>query len=156
MLGKLEPAQIEHVLQTEVVGRIGCHADGRTYVVPVTYAYRDGAVYGHTGKGLKVEMMRQNPHVCFEVDHMVDMTNWQSVIAWGDFEELHGQEAERAMVYLMERMAPLATSETAFAHGDAAHAVSAEALVYRIRLADKTGRFEERSGKPKLHLAPAV
>lgn len=35
MLGNLSPTEIENLLGTQVVARIGCHADERTYVVPV-------------------------------------------------------------------------------------------------------------------------
>jgi uncharacterized protein len=51
--------------------------------VPVTYAFHRGDIYGHSGVGMKVRMMRANPHVCFEVDRVVSQSNWQSVIAWG-------------------------------------------------------------------------
>jgi hypothetical protein len=47
MLGTLDCRQIEDLLHAEVVGRIGCHTSGRTYVVPITYAYDGAAVYGH-------------------------------------------------------------------------------------------------------------
>jgi len=39
MLGVLSDEQIDQVLRSEVVGRIGCHDAGRPYVVPITYAY---------------------------------------------------------------------------------------------------------------------
>lgn len=39
MLGTLTRAQIDGLLQQSTVGRIGVHADGKTYVVPVTYVY---------------------------------------------------------------------------------------------------------------------
>ena len=48
MLGELDAEQIEELLRAEVLGRIGCHADGRTYVVPVTFAYDGECVYGHS------------------------------------------------------------------------------------------------------------
>lgn len=35
MLGTLAPDEIEELLSTEAVGRIGCIHEGRTYVVPV-------------------------------------------------------------------------------------------------------------------------
>jgi len=34
MLGELTPEQINAVLFNEVVGRIGCSGEGRTYIVP--------------------------------------------------------------------------------------------------------------------------
>ena len=39
MLGSLSSKEIEDLLEAEVVARLGCHADGRTYVVPVSYTY---------------------------------------------------------------------------------------------------------------------
>jgi len=39
MLGKLTMAEIEEVIKHQIVGRIGCHANGMTYRVPVSYAY---------------------------------------------------------------------------------------------------------------------
>src|SRR5689334_15533829 len=112
MLGLLAPEDIERILHSETVGRIGCHADGRTYVVPITYAYDGTAIYGHSAEGLKLRMMRANPRVCFEVEQVDDLANWRSVIAWTTFEELHGAEAERAMQLLASRLMAQSVSET--------------------------------------------
>ena len=148
MLGKLEPDQIEEMLAGEVLGRLGCHADGRTYVVPITYVYESGEIVGHSTEGLKLQLMRKNPHVCFEVDRMDDLSNWRSVIAWGRFEELTGDDADRAMARLVARLAPLyAVAGPGLTPKDLTHQYRAQtqglhAVVYRIRLSEKTGRFE--------------
>ncbi len=151
MLGEMTNEQIERLLRSEMIGRIGCYSGGKVYVVPVTYAYDGGFVYAHSGEGRKVQMMRQNPQVCFEVEHIDNMANWQSVIVDGTFEELVGEEASRAMELLMERFLPFmgATSETLSvshpAENESGHAVKSgnhQAVVYRIRLAERTGRYE--------------
>ena len=144
MLGELTPTEIERVLRENVVGRIGCHASGQTYVVPVTYAYDGVDVYSHSRDGLKLRMMRENPHVCFEVDHMDGQANWSSVIAQGTFVELHGSEreqAKRVLLSTMESRLPLGPP------GESVHPHDGmiAATVYRIVLANKTGRFERRS-----------
>jgi hypothetical protein len=134
-----------------VVGRIGCHAGGRTYVVPITYVYDGNYVYGHTGPGLKVEMMRANPEVCFEVDAIQDPAHWQSVIAQGHYEELIGEAAETAMRLLVNQLTPLMPSETSLppevretsTHFHAGMS-NGHIIVYRIHLNEKTGRFEQR------------
>lgn len=149
MFGELNNEQIEQVLLANVVGRIGCYADGKVYVVPVTYVYENGVVIGHTGEGLKVSMLRKNPECCFEIDAMQNMANWQSVIAWGTFEELHNDEAAAAMTKLIGRLMPLMASETSQpTHGlEQTHHKDTrlvKAVVYRIRLKEKTGRFEKR------------
>jgi uncharacterized protein len=41
-------------------------------------------------------MMRRNPEVCFEVDRVEDLVNWDSVIGWGTYEERYGSQAEHA------------------------------------------------------------
>jgi nitroimidazol reductase NimA-like FMN-containing flavoprotein (pyridoxamine 5'-phosphate oxidase superfamily) len=150
MLGTLTEAQIDHLLRSEAVGRIACATGGRVYAVPVTYAYDGTAIYGHTAEGLKVRMMRENPNVCFEVDHMQSMTNWRSVIAWGRFEELRGTAAAHAMGLLMDKLLPLMPSETAMPHEGApsdvhrADVAGHPVVVYRIVISEKTGRFEKR------------
>ena len=58
------------------------HDAGRADVDPITYAYHDGAVYGHSTEGQKLHMMRADPYVCFEVEQIDDLANWRSVIAW--------------------------------------------------------------------------
>ena len=148
MLGQLNSKQIEHVLHSLIIGRIGCHADNRTYVVPVTYAYNGTYIYGHTKEGLKINIMRQNPMVCFEVDVMENMRNWRSVIAWGKFEELKTPEQRKeGMKILMDTVMPLMTGETTISHSMSdSHQKTIEAMkgvVYRIELTEKTGRFEK-------------
>jgi nitroimidazol reductase NimA-like FMN-containing flavoprotein (pyridoxamine 5'-phosphate oxidase superfamily) len=146
VLGELTELEIEQVLHEEVLARIGCHAEGMTYVVPITYAYDGESIVGHSRDGMKLRMMRENPAVCVEVDHMDDLANWRSVIAWGRYEELIGVEAIKAMQKLVLRMTPLMASETAIpTHGvEPSHTTTERAALYRIRLTKKTGRFERR------------
>ena len=89
MLGTLSSAEIEDLLRAEVVARLGCHAEGRTYVVPVTYAYDADAVLVQSADGLKVRMMRQNPLVCVEVDHVDNLANWRSVNGHASMYRIH-------------------------------------------------------------------
>jgi len=151
MLGELSPEEIEEVLRSEITGRIGCHADGRTYVVPITYGYQRSYVYCHSPEGLKLRMMRKNPVVCFEVDRVEDLGNWRSVIATGLFEELSGRDVIAAMDVLISRLGQvgdsarthpsylLRSSETAGVDGR-------PIVLYRILLTEKTGRFEKTPG----------
>ena len=143
MMGTLTPAEIEDTLRQELVGRIGCHADGRTYVVPISFAYDGASIYGHSYEGLKIQMMRQNPEVCFEVDHADNLSSWRSVIAWGHYEELHGDEAMHALRLLMARFLPIIqASGAAPTHGAAPQHGAPGAVVFRLRLIEKTGRCE--------------
>jgi nitroimidazol reductase NimA-like FMN-containing flavoprotein (pyridoxamine 5'-phosphate oxidase superfamily) len=141
MLGELTPEEIDGVLRSAAIGRIGCYAFGRPYVVPITYAYDGVAVYGHSREGLKLRMMRSQPDVCFEVDRMDSLSNWTSVIALGRFSELEAREAELAMGLLRRRLAPLVASATSDPDG-LHHASGMPWSVFRIVLGERSGRFE--------------
>ena len=148
MIGELTASQIEEVLTGEYIGRIGCHSQGRTYVVPISYVYQGGAIYAHSPTGMKVEMMRQNPEVCFEVEQISTLIDWRSVIAWGRFEELSGDDALNAMRLLIQRLGPaVPTGSSAEFHHDAPHEDPPHMpVLYRICLYEKTGRYEPCPG----------
>ena len=141
MLGELTSGEIDGVLRSEAIGRIGCYAFGRPYVVPITYAYDGVAIYGHSREGLKLRMMRSHPTVCFEVERFESPSSWQSVIALGTFSELEPPAAEIAMQLLRRRLAPLVASATSAPDGRW-HPSGLPWAVFRILLAERTGRFE--------------
>ncbi len=97
--------EIDEFLETQLVGRIGCQSEGRSYVVPVIYVYDGGSFYVCSTEGRKLTMMRANPNVCFEVDEYDETGGggWRSVIAEGVFEELEGPAAARALARLAMR-----------------------------------------------------
>ena len=104
MIEELDEHEIDAFLRRCVVGRIGCHADGHTYVVPVVYAWEGECVYVLSIEGRKIRMMRANPQVVFEVDeYESDSGSWQSVIVEGVYEELEGSRAEAALALLVQR-----------------------------------------------------
>ncbi len=153
MIDKLNQNQIEELLSKQLIGRIGCHAEGITYVVPISYAYHQDFIYAHTYEGMKMEVMRKNPEVCFEVDDTQDTSNWKSVIAWGTFEELHDPaERDEALQVLNNRILPLNSSVTThlgsgwpFTYNEKG---GVDGIFFRIRLQNKTGRFESNQVTP--------
>jgi uncharacterized protein len=150
MLGTLSKTQIDHVLDSQVIGRIGCYADGRVLVVPVTYAYDGEYIYAHSKDGMKIKMMRKNPKVCFEVDVMDNMANWRSAILWGEYEELKDAASqEKGMKILTDRLMPMVISETLTHyehHSMRPQLVEKEikAIVYRIKIIESSGRYEKQ------------
>ena len=141
MLGELTPEEIDEMLRSEAIGRIGCYAFGRPYVVPITFAYDGVAVYGHSREGLKLRMMRSHPSVCFEVDRMDGLSDWRSVIAMGTFSELPERQSETAMELLRRRIGPHVPSATSFPDG-LTHVSGMPWAVFRIVLGERSGRFE--------------
>jgi len=149
MLGELTNTQIENLLYSHRIGRIGCHADDITYIVPITYAYDGTYIYGHTEEGMKIDMMRKNPKVCLEVDAMENMSNWRSVIAWGEFEELiKPEDREKGMKILWDHIMPYMTGETtvhnSMTDSNEKCIEAMQGVMYRVKLSKKTGRYEKR------------
>ncbi|MBD0329351.1 MAG: pyridoxamine 5'-phosphate oxidase family protein [Thermoleophilia bacterium] len=106
MIAELARPEIDDLLRAQVVARLGCHAGGETYVVPVFYAYDGEALYVATREGRKVDMLRENPAVVAEVDEYDDDTgSWRSAIVRGRYEELGGADAERGLALLREAFA---------------------------------------------------
>lgn len=149
MTGELSNTQIRNLLSSQVVGRLACTDGRQPYIVPVTYTYDGVYIYGQTNEGLKLKILRKNPNVCFEVDTMTDMRNWQSVVVTGRFEELSGKTAEKAREILFSRVFTLMTSSTIHAHehevtGKIDDSTRKKYLMYRIKIKKVTGRFEKQ------------
>ncbi|HEY0176453.1 MAG TPA: pyridoxamine 5'-phosphate oxidase family protein [Pedobacter sp.] len=149
MLGELTENQIEDLLKQQVTGRIGCHADGITYVVPINYVYKDNYIYGHSAAGKKIEMLRNNPQVCFQVDEIESILKWKSVIAWGVYEQITDkEEMQKAMQEIIYHILPLISNNDGHpSHGitenESDIGTSIDLILYKICLNKKTGRFEQ-------------
>jgi nitroimidazol reductase NimA-like FMN-containing flavoprotein (pyridoxamine 5'-phosphate oxidase superfamily) len=131
---ELSAEGIEALLRTAIVGRIACcgHGligDGRPYLVPLAYGYDGDAVYAHSGPGRKLDLMRSEPRVTFEVDEAKAPDRWRSVIAEGTFEEIEDpRQREAALVVIY---GPTGVPD-----------LGAQTVVFRIRLTSRSGRYE--------------
>lgn len=85
--------EVEELLAGASVGRLGMSNDNQPYVVPVCFVYHDGKIFFHSARqGRKMDFMRANPTVCFQVDEhsLVSSSkpckftmNYHSVVAVG-------------------------------------------------------------------------
>jgi uncharacterized protein len=137
---ELSEGEIEDFLRGQRIARLGCHGDGTTYVVPLIYAYEDGAVVAVTTEGRKTAMLRENPRVCVEIDEYDadGKGSWRSVIAQGTYEELAGDAVAPALALMRERFARTA--------GRAAEPrpLGPNVIVLRVSLTEVSGRAVER------------
>ena len=127
--------EIEEFVLAQKVGRVGCHVDGETYVVPVIFGWDGDCIYVYTTEGKKVDMMRANPRVCFEVDEYLASGGWRSVIAQGVFEELRGDDANEALAVITARVTSNREPRNERPRGEGRTPVA-----FRIRTIDVTGR----------------
>lgn len=106
LLPELSREEMESLLESERVGRLGLNDIPQPYVVPTDFAYYDGAIYIHTpDEGRKAMLARKNPYVCFEVDrYNQEVTDYQSVIIRGIITEVDDEiERQGVMMHLLEK-----------------------------------------------------
>jgi nitroimidazol reductase NimA-like FMN-containing flavoprotein (pyridoxamine 5'-phosphate oxidase superfamily) len=86
--------EIEQFLTCARVGRLGLIVHGKPYVIPLGYAYADGRILFHTcSRGSKMEALKENPDVCFEVDESLsDASMYKSVVGFGKAEILSDEK----------------------------------------------------------------
>jgi nitroimidazol reductase NimA-like FMN-containing flavoprotein (pyridoxamine 5'-phosphate oxidase superfamily) len=105
------------------VRHLGLVDDGEPYIVPLYFGYRDDAFFFHCAReGRKLDVLRANPRVCFELESDVRLVRgertcqWssshRSVIGWGRAKVVLDEEGVReGLQVLMEHFTPdLSTS----------------------------------------------
>ncbi len=127
----LDSTGIETLLSSSIVGRIACNQPGeRPYLVPLAYAYDGESVYAVSGPGRKIDLMRADPQISFEVDQVEQSDRWESVVAAGVFEEVTDADEIQMAVALLEGATGVPIE------------MGAQSLVFRLRLTTKSGRYE--------------
>jgi nitroimidazol reductase NimA-like FMN-containing flavoprotein (pyridoxamine 5'-phosphate oxidase superfamily) len=106
-INELTAEECSGFLEHASLGRLGSSFENQPYVVPIYFAYHDGYLYIFSTYGQKVKWMRANPTVCVQTDEIQSQSEWVSVIAYGDYEELpepqYSAEREHASSLLGKR-----------------------------------------------------
>jgi nitroimidazol reductase NimA-like FMN-containing flavoprotein (pyridoxamine 5'-phosphate oxidase superfamily) len=74
-------------IRSERTGRLACSHDNRPYVVPIHYVCFGSSIVSFSMPGQKLDFMRSNPNVCFEVDSIGSGDTWTCVVIEGVFHE---------------------------------------------------------------------
>ena len=88
VVNELTEKECRDLLARVSIGRLGCAQDNQPYVVPIYFAYERDYFYVLSTVGQKIEWMRANPKVCIQVDEIANESEWVSVIANGNYQEL--------------------------------------------------------------------
>ncbi len=101
MIDKMKEKESLEFMKNNSLGRLGCVLEnGVPYVIPVVYLVEDEYVYIHSLPGQKVTAMRNNPNICLQIDRITDDGfQWQSVIAFGEFEEIENRDVKTKILY---------------------------------------------------------
>ena len=140
----LTKTEILQLLSHSTLGHLGCVLNDEPYVVPINYIFEDSTIYSHSLPGMKIDAMRAKSRVCLQVEQVESEFNWQSVMVFGDFEEIRtSSEREKVLRKLLARFPFLTPVESTIAHD----ANAPESVVYRIVIDRTSGVAEEQFGK---------
>jgi nitroimidazol reductase NimA-like FMN-containing flavoprotein (pyridoxamine 5'-phosphate oxidase superfamily) len=74
---------IESILTKAQICRIGLCCDNMPYVVPVNFGYKANRLYIHSSlHGRKMDMIKANNNVCFEVEADVELIRAETACDW--------------------------------------------------------------------------
>lgn len=74
---------IESILERATVCRVAFSHDNLPYIVPLNFGYADNCLYFHSApEGKKIEIIKQNSSVCFEVDVDVELVEGGKACDW--------------------------------------------------------------------------
>ena len=152
-----DTAEITEIMNDAQVGRLGLSMNEQPYVVPVNFAFDDGCIYFHCAdSGMKLDFLRDNNRVCFEVDENLGVvpgstpcsfgTAYRSVIAFGVARILSDpEEKARAtrlitMKYAGNEMADKITPETTETYRSSRGSCL---VIVEIRVEEITGKHRE-------------
>ena len=135
---------IESIIRRSSVCRLALSEDNRPYIVPLCFGYEDNTLYFHSAReGRKLDILRKNNNVCFEldIDHEIvrseNACEWgmkyRSVIGFGKASFIEDPESKRrAFDIIMQHY-----SGQSFAYTEAALENTA---IVRVKIARMTGK----------------
>ena len=87
-IDELNETECREILSRASAARLGCSLNDQPHIVPVGMAYEADYIYVFATFGQKIEWMRANPRVCVQIDELKSQSDWVSVIANGEYQEL--------------------------------------------------------------------
>jgi len=76
--------ELESIIQKGEICRLAMVDNGRPYIVPLHYGYDNGALCFHSApEGRKLDILRVNPEVCFEIETGVELVTADKPCGWG-------------------------------------------------------------------------
>ena len=74
---------IEKILSTSEIVRVAINDTPAPYIVPLNYGYKNNALYIHSARnGIKIELMRANPIVSFEIEQKTEIVKSEISCEW--------------------------------------------------------------------------
>lgn len=75
---------IEKILEEAMVCRLALCDDGRPYIIPLNFGFKNNHLYFHSAsQGRKIEILKRNNTVCFEIDTKIELLKADEPCRWG-------------------------------------------------------------------------
>lgn len=79
-----DESELESILRKAIVCRIAFADSNEPYVVPVNFGFEGRCLYFHSApEGRKIDIIRRNNRVCFEVDVDHELVKGKTACKWG-------------------------------------------------------------------------
>lgn len=96
MIKPLKQKESTYILANNYIGYLGYVYQNKPFIAPITYFYneKDNHIICYSDEGHKMNAMRKNNAVSFQVTEIDSVNSWQSVLVHGIFKQLFGSEAK--------------------------------------------------------------
>jgi len=139
---------VRAIMEEALVCRIGLSDDGMPYVVPMNFGLGENCLYVHCAtEGRKLDILRKNDRVCFEMDLLREIKPGEESCGWGArYESVIGfgraviVEAPAEKRAALDRIMEHYDAEGPFSYPDETLAKTA---VIRIDIESVTGKRRE-------------
>ncbi|MBU3713725.1 MAG: hypothetical protein FGM46_02115 [Ferruginibacter sp.] len=88
MIHLLSKEECIHLLKENNYGHLGCNDGFNTYIYPTGYVYEENSIVCQSLQGSKIEIMRKNNRVCFQVETFNEKKEKNTVTLLGNYIEV--------------------------------------------------------------------
>lgn len=142
-----DKTEIRDIIRKSKVCKLAMCNGERPYLVPMCFGFKDDTLFFHSAtRGKKIDILKKNPHVCFEFEALTQVIKsakacrwgmkYQSVIGYGKVEFVEDAGAKReAFDIIMKQYA-----DGTFSYEDAA---IESTVVLKVKIQSMTGKKSE-------------
>ncbi len=140
--------EIYEIIKSSQVCHLAFAQGGHPYIVPLCFGLHENTLYFHSApEGRKVDLLRQNPEVCFEFDTGCELVlsddpcrigmNYRSVIGFGEAQIVTDPEEKKTA---LESIMLQYVGKTAVFPEEALN----RTLVFKVDIKEVTGKKAQR------------
>ncbi|MGZ7109671.1 MAG: pyridoxamine 5'-phosphate oxidase family protein [Methanobacterium sp.] len=140
-----DQALIRNILHKAKFCRIGLSDDNKPYIVPMNFVFKTNRLYLHSAReGRKIEIIRKNNNVCFEIDIKTELITSKIACDWSmrylciiGYGKAHliidSEEKRKALDIIMDKYSP----DSSFDYSD--DSIS-KVIIIEVKIMEMTGK----------------